>query len=39
MTFQPFVDILMLSLIPAGLIGFLWAIRRAVRRERGEERW
>ena len=37
MTFQPWIDILMLSLIPAGLIGFLWAIRRAVRRQRGED--
>ena len=38
MTFQPWIDILMLSLIPAGLIGFLWALRRAVKRER-EEDW
>ena len=37
MTFQPWIDILMLGLSPAGLIGFLWAIRRAVRRERGED--
>jgi hypothetical protein len=30
---------LMLALIPAGVIGFLWAIRQSVKRERGESEW
>ncbi len=38
MTFQPWIDILMLSLIPLSIIGVFWLIRRAVRRER-EEDW
>ncbi len=39
MTFQPWIDMLLLGLIPLGIIGFLWAIRRAVRRDRGEDEW